>query len=407
MNFLSPPKAEKLIPFLKVYFANKYHLTFDENITPFQASTEDLLQNYPQFIGTLFLERYLLENYKNTYYSKNLLEKLTEIQEIPGYLIKFKKRPSSNFIFFKLDNLYFYPLFFGEIKELFINLWNSGEEFYALFIKLNKEENYNRLKELLKLTNKFHFTRISHKAKEEVSDLFELYGKYSARSWENKLKKNNLLLITTFKEANFGTFLKPMFSFQGKRFNFYIYKEEDLESVKIRLKKEAFPCGLITSEILREFIFSNINPFLLGIATLEHARRANKSFHILDKFTLHVLADLFYEWEDLGSALKFYQLAKPYTLQPIELILSEASVYYLLGNLDKAEQTLKAKLCGCLKEDPRIHYNLATIYQQKGAEDQVEYHLFKAYLLDKENALFRKRLLDFLWEKERFEEIEN
>ncbi|MFN3567534.1 MAG: hypothetical protein ACK4UR_01325 [Caldimicrobium sp.] len=407
MKFLSPPKAEKLIPILKVYLAHKYSLTFDESYIPFKGKTEELLQNYPHSIGTLILERYLLENYKKPYYSKTLLDTLTEIKPIQGYLIKFKKRPPSNFVFFKVNNLYFYPLFFGETRELFIHLWNSVEDFHALFIELKKEENYNQLNKLLRLTNKFHFTRVSPKAKEEISDLFELYSNYNTTFWEKELKKNNFLLITTFKEANLEKHLKPKFTFQGKRFNFYIYREKDLGNIKTQLEREAFLCGIIPSEILRETIFSNINPFLLGVATLEHARRANKSYHILDKFTLHVLADLFYEWEDLGSALKFYQLAKPYTLQPIELTLSEASVYYLLGNLEKAEKTLKAKLCGCLKEDPRIHYNLATIYQQKGAEDRVEYHLFKAYLLDKENALFRKRLLDFLWEKERFEEIEN
>ncbi|MFN3504827.1 MAG: tetratricopeptide repeat protein [Caldimicrobium sp.] len=407
MNYLKPPNAEKLYPLLKLYLEHRYHLPFEENFKPFKTKTETLLENYPKTIGTLFVERYLLENYQRNFYSKSLLQKLLKFQAIPGYIIKFKKKPPSKYVFFRLDNIYFYPLFFGETKDLFIHLWSNKKNFCALYIELKKEENNEQLKDLLKLADKFHFTRISPKAKEEIYDLFELYSKYSVNLWEKLLKKSSLLLITTYKEGHLETHLKPKFSFYGKRFKFYLYEAKDLEIIKTRLNSGSATLGIISSELLRDPIFFKINPFLLGIATLEHAKRANKPFHILDKFTLHVLADLFYEWEDLGSALTFYELAKPYTLQPIELTLSVASVYYLLGNLEKAENTLKSKLCGCLKEDPRIHYNLGIIYQQKGDEERAEYHLFKAYLLDRENALFRKRLLDFLWEKERFEDIDN
>lgn len=400
------PKAEIISPLLKVFLAKKYNLSFKEEAQVFSKKTEELLEDPLFSFGLIFLERYLLENFQKNLYSQELLKNLIEVKEMQGYIFRLKKLPPS-FTFFQWEKYYFYPLFFGEIKELFKKLWRNKEKFCALFTVVKSSNELRELKDLLKIFQKLHFTRITPKAKENLEDLFELYLSRKGNKWERNLKKGNFLLVVT-NHFNLEEEFQPiLFYYKGKRISFYIFREEKLHFLEAFCQKSSFIYGLITSSLLREAPFSGINPFLLGIAVFEHAKRAGKTLHLLDGFTLHVLADLFYEWEDFGSALKFYELAKPYTLQPIELILSIASIYYALGDLDMAEAILKSKLCGCIKEDPQIHYNLGIIYQQKENFEGAEYHFYKAYLLEKENPLFRKTLLTFLWERERFEEMED
>ncbi len=125
----------------------------------------------------------------------------------------------------------------------------------------------------------------------------------------------------------------------------------------------------------------------------------------VEGFSLHVLADIIYELEDLGFAKRVYEIAKDYTLQPIELTLSLASIYYTLSDLDTAEKLLRGKLCGCVREDPMVHHNLGLVYLAKGNLSYAEYHLYKAYLLDPENRAIRQRLIQFLFDQGRISDI--
>lgn len=138
------------------------------------------------------------------------------------------------------------------------------------------------------------------------------------------------MLITTNNSHLEKSFPQGTPIFKDRVLNFYVAKKDTFPYLERYFKEERENSfGILYSEQLKEPPFSKINPFILGIASFEHARRAKRSYHLLDTFTLHVLADLYYEWEDLGSALKFYKISKPYTLQPIELALSEASIYFL------------------------------------------------------------------------------
>ncbi len=403
-----PPETEKILPFLKTYFTKKYNLTFFEDIKPFTADTEYLLNfGKEKIYSQLLLERFLLENFEKGLLSSKLLEILISLETIPGYLFYFKGKPPKNYPFFRIDNLYFYPLFFGKIRELFINLWKGGKIFLALFMELS-QENFEpeAIKKELKLQKSLGFTRLNRKAKTSLKEIFELYTSGEFIRWQRALSKGGVLLVSEKPlSANLGINIKPLFTKRGT-LNYYFFKGDKLEDILKKEKDSENTLGIVKAELLKKDPFKGINPFLLGYAAFEHAKRAGEKIHLLDGFTLHVLADLFYEWEDLGAALKFYHMAKPYSLQPIELTLSEASIYYVLKDFHKAKTLLKEKLCGCLKEDPRIHYNLGIIYFEEGDRKNAEYHLYKAYLLNEEEPLFRKTLLQFLWNEERYEEME-
>ena len=404
-----PPEAEKLLPFLKSYLHQKYNLSFFEELNFHFLDTENLLKlEKEKILGHLVLERILRENFENPFFSFKLLRILLATQPLSGYIFYFKGKPPKNYTFFRLENLYFYPLLFGRITELFIELWKKERSFLALYFELSEETiDLKEIQKLLRIQKTLGFTRLNRKAKNDLEGIITLYkNKGAPLKWHKALTNGRILLVSEKPlSPDLLSFLPPLYHLEDKA-NYYLYEKRKLDDLLQALSEEKNTLGIVEAKLLREEPFYGINPFLLGYATLEHAKRAGKRIHFLDGFTLHVLADLFYEWEDLKAALKFYQRAKPYTLQPIELALSEASIYYALRDLSKAKTILRGKLCGCIKEDPRIHYNLGLIYLEEGDRKNAEYHLYKAYLLDEREPLFRKTLLQFLWSEERYEEIE-
>lgn len=410
MPLLLPPETEKLLPFLKSYLTKNYNLSFSEDLKPFSLPTEILFSYEKEKVyGLLLLERLLLENFEKNLLSYELLKILSSLETIPGYIFHFKGKPPSKGCFFKLaHNLYFYPLFFGNSSELFLELWRKKRFFKALYFEISQENlDFKKIKKELRLLKSLGFTRLTRKAKKDLKEIFELHQKGDILKWYKRLSKKGALLLVSQNPllSDLSPQLNPLLCQEG-RVNYYLFSKDLYEDLLRILKDLDNFSGIVKAGFLKEKPFKGINVFLLGYASLEHAKRAGTRVHVLDGFTLHVLADLFYEWEDLGASLKFYQLAKPYTLQPIELALSEASIYYALEDFKEAKKILKGKLCGCLKEDPRLHYNLGIIYLEEGDRENAEYHLYKAYLLNEREALFRRALLQFLWEEERLEEME-
>ncbi|PMP96719.1 MAG: hypothetical protein C0169_04345 [Thermodesulfobacterium geofontis] len=187
-----------------------------------------------------------------------------------------------------------------------------------------------------------------------------------------------------------------------------LVKNLDLNKIKTLYKKnsENTKVGILPWKIWKEFKNKSSTPLIFLIGAFEHARRANHiSTKVFDGFTYHIIGDLFFEWKDLGKALKYYLLAKNHTEQPIELALSESAIYYTFGDFDKAETILRKQLCGCKKEDPLIHYNLALIYLKKEKNEDAKYHFYKAHLLDPENNIFREALIKCLWDLGEYEEL--
>jgi tetratricopeptide (TPR) repeat protein len=408
MSLVPPLRAERLTPLLSNYFSKRFALPFQEESIPFTEATEDLLVKGEEALSTLCIERILLENYRDNLYSEGLLKRLLSVAALPGYVFYFKKGIPKDYPFFSLSKgLYFYPLLFGNIKELFIKLWRKKRTFRSLYVELTEDYSMTGLLSRVKFVSSLAFTRFNRKAKEALKELWELWEEGRAKTWMTLFKKPSSLLLVCDKPLS-EEFLASLghVNFKGGSLNYYLFERAKPAEVISQIKGLPGTFGVVPSKKWREEPFRRFNPLLIGFSAYEHAKRAGLKAHLLDGFTLHVLADLYYEWEDLGCALEVYELAKPFTLQPIELALSEASIYYALSELEGAEKILRGKLCGCLKEDPRIHYNLGIIYREKGNPDKAEYHLYKAYLLDEENPLFRRDLLRFLWDEGRTQEME-
>lgn len=403
-----PLRAERLTQLLSNYLSKRFALPLREEAIPFRETTEDLLKRGKEALSTLYIERILLENYSANLYSEGLLKMLLSVAALPGYVFNFKRSFPKGYPFFSLSKgLYFYPLLFGNIKELFIELWKKKKAFRSLYVELTEDYSLSGLFPQLEFVSSLAFTRFNRKAREALKEIWELWQEGRAKAWMTLFKKPSSLLLVSDKPLSeeFLTSLGKA-DFKGGSLNYYLLQKARPVEVISQIKGLPGTFGVVTSEKWREDPFSRFNPLLLGFSAYEHAKRAGLKAHLLDGFTLHVLADLYYEWEDLGSALEVYELAKTFTLQPIELALSEASIYYALSELEEAVKILKGKLCGCLKEDPRIHYNLGIIYKEKGDPEKAEYHLYKAYLLDQENPLYRKDLLRFLWDRGRTQEME-
>ncbi|MCS7199949.1 MAG: hypothetical protein N2327_02540 [Caldimicrobium sp.] len=409
MSLTSPPKAEKLLPLVRTYLSINFNLLFPEDLKPFSENTLEILsKKNSQREALLLLERFIIENYTNGFYKKELLESLLSLGEpIGGYLFTFEGEPPKDFCFFNIDEgLYFYPLHFGEITALYITLWKRGLRFNSCYKPLSFPLDVETLKKDIKQTKALGFSRLTPRALGELKDIWELMSSSEIHTWMETLKNQGVFLLVGSEPLNKPPSLKDRVKIYKQKGSYYLVEAKNEKILQRYLERTSQTWGVLNSAKLQEELYGEIHPFVLAYASLSHAQRANKKIHFLDPFTLHVLADLYYEWEDLGKALELYKKAKPYTLQSLELTLSEASIYYALGELKEAERSLKSKLCGCLEEDPRIHYNLGIIYLDLGDKERGEFHLYKAYLLNKEEPLFRRKLMDFLWEENRIQEIE-
>lgn len=409
MSLMAPPKYQNLLPYLLRYIEKKLDRSINLNYTPFLSRTEELIEALDENICALvILERLLLENFQNNFYHSDLLKILLEVESLPGYIFSFEPHfLSENYTFFKItDELFFYPIFFENTGALFIDLWKKNLNFCSTYMVLSAEEPFSDLKKKLEITKALGFTRLGTKALDDLADILDLYKSHESEEILTYLRTKSAILVISEGQSSFLEKLGPIYMKQGKNFAFAVFESSLKDQLFETLPKLSCYTGSVDSETLREPLFADLNPFLLSYACLEHAKRAKEKHHHLDPFTLHVLADLFYEWDDYGSALKLYLRAKDYTLQPLELTLSLASIYYIFGDLHEAERLLRSKLCGCLKEDPRVHYNLGIIYLALRKKDYAEYHLYKAFLLNKEEPLFRKQLIKHLWDEGKLEEIQ-
>lgn len=390
----------------------------------FKYSTEELIQNYQNYkdlTPLLLAERFLWENIEGNLISYKLLNLVLKKRKVAGYLFYF---PNKNFgdkkqkIFFeypfiKFDkNYFFYPSEWGSGFKILISLWKKEAKFFSMEITLDKEPSEEFLKSNLKLAKILDFSYFSQKALEslkhflptlEVNKLSEITDKF-LRIKESVMILSSKNEIKRDLEKEGAKIIKVI---EGENILLLI-KNIDLNRLLSLCEKnfENKKTGILPWNVWKEFKSKGLTPLILLIGAFEHARRVNHiSTKIFEGFTYHVIGDLFYEWKDFGKALKYYLLARNYTKQPIELALSKSAIYYTFGDLNKAEKILKKELCGCKKEDPLIHYNLALIYLKKEKNESAKYHLYKAHLLDPENNIFREALVKCLWDLGEYEEL--
>jgi Flp pilus assembly protein TadD len=347
---------------------------------------------------------YLLDHLFDNFYTEEIFECLVEEHKsLRGYFFKLKDDLlPKDFTFIRLKNLFFYPLFFGNSQELFLSLWKEDVSFTSFYAEVSRLPNPSEVENHLQVISSLGFSRLTKRAEDRLAPIFKLEKEWLSLKEKEEISKL-LFIVSSFpldEELKEGIILKE----EGKEYYYVLRDAQD-----ISLKEENLPqgaiLGFVPGEKLKEEPFSLFSPFLLALSAFEHAKRAGLILKEVEGFSLHVLADIIYELEDLGFAKRVYEIAKDYTLQPIELTLSLASIYYTLSDLDTAEKLLRSKLCGCVREDPMVHHNLGLVYLAKGNLSYAEYHLYKAYLLDPENKNIRQRLIQFLFDQGRISDI--
>lgn len=347
---------------------------------------------------------YLLDHLFDNFYTEEIFECLVEEHKsLRGYFFKLKDDLlPKDFTFIRLKNLFFYPLFFGNAQELFLSLWKEDVSFTSFYAEVSRLPNPSEVENHLQVISSLGFSRLTKRAEESLAPILKLEKEWLSLKEKEEISKL-LFIVSSFpldEELKEGIILKE----EGKEYYYVLRDAQD-----ISLKEENLPqgaiLGFVSGDKLKEEPFSRFSPFLLALSAFEHAKRAGLMLKEVEAFSLHVLADIIYELEDLGFAKRVYEIAKDYTLQPIELTLSLASIYYTLSDLDTAEKLLRSKLCGCVREDPMVHHNLGLVYLAKGNLSYAEYHLYKAYLLDPENRAIRQRLIQFLFDQGRISDI--
>jgi Flp pilus assembly protein TadD len=347
---------------------------------------------------------YLLDHLFDNFYTEEIFECLVEAHKpLRGYF--FMRQDDflpKDFTFIRLKNLFFYPLFFGNSQELFLSLWKGDVSFISFYAEVSRLPNPSEVENHLQVISSLGFSRLTKRAEERLAPILKLEKEWLSLKEKEEISKL-LFIVSSFpldEELKEGIILRE----EGKEY-YYVLRDAQGFSLKDENLPQGAILGFVSGEKLKEEPFSRFSPFLLALSAFEHAKRAGLMLKEVEGFSLHVLADIIYELEDLGFAKRVYEIAKDYTLQPIELTLSLASIYYAFSDLDTAEKLLKGKLCGCVREDPMVHHNLGLVYLAKGNLSYAEYHLYKAYLLDPENRAIRQRLIQFLFDQRRISDI--
>ncbi len=347
---------------------------------------------------------YLLDHLFDNFYTEEIFGCLVETHKpLRGYFFKYQDDFfPKDFTFIRLKNLFFYPLFFGKAQELFLSLWKEDVPFTSFYAEVSRLPNPSEVENHLQVISSLGFSRLTKRAEERLAPILKLEKEWLSLKEKEEISKL-LFIVSSFpldEELKEGIILRE----EGKEYYYVLLDAQGFSLSEENLLQGSI-LGFVPGEKLKEEPFSRFSPFLLALSAFEHAKRAGLMLKEVEGFSLHVLADIIYELEDLGFAKRVYEIAKDYTLQPIELTLSLASIYYAFSDLDMAEKLLRSKLCGCIREDPMVHHNLGLVYLAKGNLSYAEYHLYKAYLLDPENRAIRQRLIQFLFDQGRISDI--
>lgn len=408
MNFLEIKNFSWFVPYIKEYLC----VNFLDEKKLFRLSTEEIAKKISnkEIFSLVLVERFLIENIKNGFYSSKLINLVLEKRKVPGYLFLFSiKNKNEQIPLIKLfENIYFYPIEWNNISQLFFNFWKKGTDFIGVYKILKKGYTLEEIKKYFELPLLFNFTRFSEKTSKELLKFLPDLNieKLKEINQQFLIRNNSFLILTSSNLENKNLPGKIIYKINGKN-KLILIENKNIDDLKQFFKNSNGKTGILPKYIFKEFENFGFSPLTLVLGAFEHVKRLFKEKVItFEGFTYHVLGDLYYEWGDLGSALKCYTYAEKYTKQPTELALSKASVFYTLGELKTAEKILKSELCGCKKENPMVHYNLGLVYLKEQKPEKAEYHFYKAYLLEPENEIYRKTLIKYLWDSERYEEIE-
>ncbi len=305
------------------------------------------------------------------------------------------------------DNLFFIPF----------KAWNENEEMGKLWMDLKRVlflessfpvENFEEIEKKFILMNVLEIGRLSQKGEEVLLRFFPVLSLNDLEALKEIKKRfvrsrKGVLLFGEISQE----ILKKLISkevFKSGRYVLVFLK--NLKNLEV-LNEGAggFKCGVFTKEEYKKF---KVSPLLGAISAFDHLARLKREGNLIfNGFTLHVMADLLFEFGDYLGALKFYEKGRPYTEQPFELRLSEAACFYYIGDLKRAEEILR----GLLKEveSPQkrseVFYNLGLIeFKKKNLEGALKH--FKRALEDWEgNHPAREMLFKTLWDLGEIDEI--
>lgn len=405
----------------------------------FKEKTESLLKQLikqdasalNKLIGLLLTERFFLENIEEGFFLRELLEPILEKEKIRGYLLKTDFEEFRRYIFngkkedvpgfVKVDEgVFLWVAEWGNPLSWLIYLWNKGLDFLCVEIILEKFQQLDHLSDVFKVPKKLDFSYLTLSSAEKLRSYLPALSFSQLLEFQEAFPEKGKTLVLGKKLPELKDLGNIIEEISHKYQVLQSLEDEDkiLLLLKERIPEGSLPeflektercfskLGILDEDTWERFRIEGASPLIYLVGAFEHASRVSEKAISFEGFTLHVIGDLYYEWEDLGQALKYYLAAKPYTKQPIELALSEGAIYYRLGNLDLAEKVLKEGLCGCIKEDPAVHYNLGLVFLKRENYQEAKYHFYKAHLLDPKNPLFRETLTQFLWDTLAYDELE-
>jgi tetratricopeptide (TPR) repeat protein len=409
MSLRVPPNWSWFLPYLQQKFSGENLRSGDF----FRYSTPELFLHYPKekLLPLLLIERYLWENVDRSFFKSEMLSLVLEKEKVKGYLFRCPETFLENldgFSFIRIEkNLFFYPIAWGGLTKLLFSLWKKEVPFIAVEVELETLED---CKQFLEIPQRLDFSRFSLSTKEHLQNYLPFENLRLANTIEERfLTEGDFIFLADKKESILELQFNDVEILERleNQERLLLVGKGILSSLLANTQGLFKNIGVLTKEVWDFYRVEGASPLMYTVSALEHARRLKEEAEVIfEGFSYHVLGDLYYEWEDLGKALKYYNLAENYTKQPIELALSKGAIYYLLGDFDKAEKILKSRLCGCEKEDPTIHYNLGLIYYQKGDYEKGRYHFYKAHLLEPKNHVFREALVKFLWDIGAYQELE-
>jgi len=390
------------------------NLIKDEDV--FKYSVKELLSlpvSTDYKLEVLSAERFFFDALEDKCIKSPLLEKLIEFASLSGLLVKTEpkilKEIFDDYFFECKDGIYFLPGSTKRRKSILKKLFKSKKPFTAVEAKgLNSLNSLLLSLEDFKTAEIFDLSVVTELGKlglehffgkKTPSELAEILKKLRGKSYLYFVEGENIVEVKDFLMENCEVF-------ELLEDKVIATSEKNLtEELKKFSESLGITAGVLTQETYQRFKVDGASELLYLLAALEHARRLeNENFAFFEGFSFHVLGDMFYEWGDLVRALKYYQLAEPFTKQPVELILSQSAVFYELDELEKAESLLKAGIC-IAEKDPAVYYNLGLIYRKKRDLKRAKIFLEKACKLSEGDPLPREAYLEVLWRLKDYEKL--
>ncbi len=370
----------------------------------FKFSTEELVAKFSDkesLRDHLLIERFFLENITGGAFSEKLLRlNLKLFKEVKGELFYFPGSPPKNYPFVRITGkIFFYPKDWRGERKLIFSLLKERRKFYSLPFVFKEDTEFNEVEKALNLVKSLGFQRLGEKALEFLNMYFSREDlERIAEISDHFLKhKGYILGITSLEELPFPVDEKV----KGTGITLFLCRNGVSEAKEILEKKGK--TGILREKDYKKFKAKGASPFMFAFAAFEHARRLpNKNFQIFEGFTYHVMADLFYEWEDYGSSLYWYEVGKDFTEQPVELLLSKAAIHYLIGELEEARALIEEALS--YREDPMSHHNLGLVYLQLGKISEARHHFEKAFEMEN-TSFYREALVSALWEEGEYKRL--